>query len=326
MVAVNMLAEAIRSGRVSLGLAGGSESMSRPTLTLRHSAEKFFLKLARARTMPDKIKALASFKFSHLLPQAPSPKEPSTGLTMGEHCEIMAKEFGISRAAQDALALQSHQHAAAAQSKGYLAEEIASLPGIDKDNIIRGDTTIERLSKLPAVFDRSPAGTLSAGNSSALTDGASVVCLMAEDRAKIEGRAILGYIEETEFAAISPKDGLLMAPAVAVPNLMKRAGLRIADIDLFEIHEAFAAQVLCNMHAWERGWSKYPAAQAIGVIPPEKVNVNGGSLALGHPFAATGGRLILAALSELRRRGKSKAAISVCAAGAMGCAMLVSSR
>ncbi len=323
LVAATMGAEAIVSGRLKTVVVGGSESMSRPTLTLRRSGENLFLRLARARTLGQRFAILSGFRPGMLLPVPPSPKEPSTGLTMGEHCEITAKEFAIPRQAQDALALKSHKNAAIAQEGGVLAAEIEEFDGVDRDNLIRADTSLEKLSGLKPVFDRSAAGTLSAGNSSALTDGASALCLMADDEARKQGREILGYLEMSQYAAIDPKDGLLMAPGIALPKLISRAGLAVSDIDLFEIHEAFSAQVLANMSVWEKGWKKYPEIKAIGAIPDEKINVNGGSVAIGHPFAATGGRLILSLVNELKRRQKKVGVISVCAAGAMGCAMLI---
>lgn len=323
LVAVSIVAAAINEGRIKSGLAVGSESMSRPTLTLNARAENFFLELARAKGGSAKAKTLLGFRPAYALPEAPSPKEPSTGLTMGEHCELSAKEFKIDRAIQDELALRSHQKGAAAQEKGYLAEEILPVNGVAKDNLIRGDTSLEKLAKLKPVFDRSAAGTITAGNSSALTDGASAVSLMDGDYAAQHGYPILGYLEGVEFAAIKPSDGLLMAPVVALPKLFKRFGLNVGAIDLFEVHEAFAAQLAANLQLWESGWSKYEEAAPIGKIPLEKLNVNGGSVAIGHPFAATGGRLILSTLNELKRRGQKTGVISVCAAGAMACAALV---
>lgn len=323
LVAATFLAEAIVSGRVSSGVAGGSESMSQPALALNKHAELFFIQLSKARSVADRLKLLARFRLKYLFPQPPSPKEPSTGLTMGQHCEITTKEFGISRSAQDEWALRSHQRAAQAQQQGYLAEEIVPLGEVKADNLIRGDTSIEKLAKLPPVFDRSAQGTLTAGNSSALTDGASLVCLMAEEYARKQGREVLAFVADAEFAAIDPNDGLLMAPGLALPRLLTRNKLRIEDIDLFEVHEAFAAQVIANRSVWEKGWKRHPEVAAIGAIPDEKVNVNGGSLAIGHPFAATGARLMLSAANEMKRRGARRAVISVCAAGAMACAMLL---
>ncbi len=323
LVALNMIAEGIQSGRIRTGLGGGSESMSCPTLTLSRAAERFFISLFSARDMSGRLKALSSFRPGMLLPQPPSPREPSTGLTMGQHCELMAKEFQIAREWQDKIAFKSHQNAARAQQQGYLAQEIVTFDAVAQDNIIRADTSLERLAKLKPVFDRSEKGTLTAGNSSPLTDGASAVCFMAESEARKQGREILGFWSAVEYAAIAPNDGLLMAPGLALPRLLERRNLKVSDIDIFEIHEAFGAQVAANMLVWRDGWQKYPQLKAIGEIPEEKINVNGGSIAIGHPFAATGGRLVLSAVHELKRRSAKRALLSVCAAGAMGAVVLI---
>lgn len=323
LVAVNYAVESIQVGRITSALAGGAEAMSRPSLTFNKKAQEIFLSLSHTKTLGRKLSTIAKFRPRHFAPTVPSPKEPSTGLTMGEHCELMVKEFGISRSAQDRLAFLSHQNAAKAQKEGYLNSEIVALGAVDVDNIVRAATTEEKLAGLKPVFDRTSSGTLTAGNSSALTDGASIVVLMSESRARDLKIEPLGFIEATEFAAVRPEDGLLMGPALAVPKLISKLKINIADIDIFEIHEAFAGQVLCNLAAWENGWNKYPEMKAIGAIPQDRINLNGGSLALGHPFAATGGRLILSALNQLKRSGKQRALISVCAAGAMGGAMTI---
>lgn len=323
LVAVNMIGEGIQSGRLKVGLAGGSESMSQPALALSKKAEQFFMGLAKAKTIGEKLSALSAFKMKYLFPMPPSPKEPSTGLTMGQHCEITTKEFGIPRAAQDAVAFSSHQNAAKASKAGYTSQEIVPLGDVSLDNLVRADTSIEKLGKLSPVFDRSPQGTLTAGNSSSLTDGASAILLMSDEEAKRRGVKILGYIDGVEFSALHPSDGLLMAPGIALPRLFERAKLSIDSVDRFEIHEAFAAQVLANMEVWEKGWAKFPSIKPIGKVPAEKMNVNGGSIALGHPFAATGGRLILSLCNELERANLNTGVISVCAAGGMACAMLI---
>lgn len=324
LVAANVAAEGIRSGRIRAAIVGGSESMSTPTLTFPKRGEEFFIRLSRARSMGERLSLLTRFRPRFLAPQAPSPKEPSTGLTMGQHCELMAQEFGVSRAEQDAVALRSHQGAAAAREKGVLAKQILPLAGVTEDNLVRGDTSIEKLAKLPAVFDRGPQGTISAGNASALTDGASAVCLMSESFANEVKAPIIGFLDRIEFASLPPGDGLLMAPALALPKLMKQCGLQTSSVDLFEIHEAFAAQVICNMRAWEAGWTRYPEVSALGSIDRSKINVYGGSIALGHPFAATGGRLLLNACQALEDRGGRTAVLSVCAAGGGAAAAAVS--
>jgi acetyl-CoA acetyltransferase family protein len=242
---------------------------------------------------------------------------------MGQHCELMAQEFQIQRAAQDSLALRSHQGAALAKQQGILDQQIVPLGDVKDDNLVRGDTSLEKLSALPAVFDRGPKGTISAGNASALTDGASVVCLMEEQAARQHNLPVLGYIERVECASVPPGDGLLMGPALALPRLMQRCGWSVADVDIFEIHEAFSAQVLCNLKVWKDGWARYPNVQPIGEIPEGKINVFGGSIALGHPFAATGGRLLLNACQALRAKGGKRAVISVCAAGGGAAAVAV---
>jgi acetyl-CoA acetyltransferase family protein len=324
LLAASTVADAIVRGRIKCGLAGGAESMSRPTLTLPGEGEQFFYSLNRAKTLPSKLRAATTFRPRFVLPNAPSPKEPSTALTMGQHCEIMVQEFGIARAEQDQLALESHQRAEVGRSSGIFAKQITPFAGVEQDGLIRADTSLEKLAKLPSVFDRTARGTITAGNASALTDGASVVCLMAEEMAHSQGLAPVGYVDGIEFASLPPGDGLLMAPGIAVPRLLKRMGLTLGDIDLFEIHEAFSGQVLCNLKVWERGWSSYPGVEAIGTIPRNKMNVFGGSIALGHPFAATGGRLLLNACDALRARGGRRALLSICAAGGGAAAAVVS--
>jgi acetyl-CoA acetyltransferase family protein len=235
----------------------------------------------------------------------------------------MAQEFGISRRDQDAIALQSHLNAAQAWKDGVIEAQVLPVGDVRSDNLVRADTSLGKLSALPPVFDRGPKGSISAGNSSALTDGASAVCIMEDGCARANNLPIEGYIEAVEYAAVPPGDGLLMGPAIALPLLLKRCGWSLKDVDIFEIHEAFAAQVLCNLDAWKNGWSRYPMIQAVGEIPREKMNIFGGSIALGHPFAATGGRLLLNACQALRNRGGKRAVISVCAAGGGAAAVAI---
>jgi acetyl-CoA acetyltransferase family protein len=241
--------------------------------------------------------------------------EPSTGLSMGQHTEITRKEWGIARARQDEIALASHRNAVAARER--LAQEIVPLDGTAADTGPRTDTSLERLAALKPVFD--PEGTLTAGNSSPVTDGASAMLLMSERRARQEGRVPLAFIEAMEYAALDPREGLLMAPAIAVPRLLDRVGLRLRDIDLVEIHEAFAAQVLANAAAWERGW-KGPATDPVNW---DRVNVNGSSVAVGHPWSATGGRILTTLANEMARRNARYGLVSICAAGAMAGAFLL---
>jgi acetyl-CoA acetyltransferase family protein len=322
LAAATMITDAIRSGRINTGIAGGVESMSCPPLLFQPRARAIFLKLFRTKTLKEKFLLLSQLRPDYFLPKAPSPKEPSTGKTMGEHCERMAKEFQITRIEQDEWASRSHQ--AAHQNLANFVQDIVPVNGIAQDGIIRAGTNEAKLRLLPSVFDKSATGTLTAGNSSALTDGASLVHLMSEEEAKKTGHTPLAFITDIEFASINPEHGLLMAPALALPKLLKRNSLTLSEIDYFEIHEAFAAQVLCTLKVWEQGWSAYSECK-IGSIPPEKINVRGGSLALGHPFAATGGRVILTLARLLAEKPGSKGVISVCAAGGMGGCFLLSS-
>jgi acetyl-CoA acetyltransferase family protein len=242
-------------------------------------------------------------------------REPTTGLSMAEHMEITRKEWAIPRDQQDEIALNSHRHAIAASDK--LAAEIIALNGVARDTGPRPETSAERLAALKPAFEAD--GTLTAGNSSPVTDGAAAVLLMSEQRALSEGRQPLAFIEAMSYAAIDPREGLLMAPAITVPRVLERAGLRLADIDLLEIHEAFAAQVLANAAAWERGW-KGPAT---GPVDWSRVNVNGSSVAVGHPWSATGGRILTTLAYEMARRNARYGLISICAAGAMAGAFLL---
>lgn len=241
--------------------------------------------------------------------------EPSTGLTMGQHTEITRKEWNISRQRQDEVALSSHQHAIAARDR--IAPEIVPLEGVEADTGPRTDTSLERLAALKPAFDA--AGTITAGNASPVTDGASAVLLMSEKRARQEGRTPLAFIDAMEYAAIHPSEGLLMAPAIAVPRLLERTGLRLRDIDLLEIHEAFAAQVIANVAAWEQGWK----GAATDPVDWERVNVNGSSIAVGHPWSATGGRILTTLANEMARRNARYGLVSICAAGGMAGAFLL---
>jgi acetyl-CoA acetyltransferase family protein len=242
-------------------------------------------------------------------------REPTTGLLMGEHMEITRRQWDLPRRRQDEIALASHCRAIAARDK--LAAEILPLEGVEHDTGPRADTSLEALSALKPVFGED--GTLTAGNSSPVTDGASAVLLMSESRARAEGREPLAFIHAVEYGAIDPDEGLLMAPAVVVPRLLARCGVSLGQVDRIEIHEAFAAQVLANVTAWERGWKGNPT----GPVDWERVNVNGGSVALGHPWSATGGRIVTTLAHEMARAEVSLGLVSICAAGAMAGAMLL---
>ncbi|MCB0359817.1 MAG: acetyl-CoA C-acyltransferase [Bdellovibrionales bacterium] len=319
LVAVTDIAERIQLGLSHCGIAGGSESMSRPALLYSERGARAFLEFFRARSIGERARALSRLRPRDFLPAAPAVTEPSTGLTMGQHMEITAQELGISREAQGEVALASHRNAAVATDDGRLTAEIAPLDGIARDTLIRADTSIDKLKRLRPVFEKSDKGTLTAGNSSPLTDGASAVLLMSEQRANELGFEPLAFIRSYRYAAIDPRDGLLMAPAIAVPELLRAEGLTFDDFDLIEIHEAFGAQVVANIQAWEQGW-KLPA---VGSVDRSKVNVLGGSIAIGHPFAATGGRILTTLANEMKRRNARRGLISICAAGAMAGAMIL---
>ena len=242
-------------------------------------------------------------------------QEPTTGLSMGEHMEITRKEWNLPRQRQDEIALASHRNAIAARDR--LAGQIFPVEGVTYDSGPRTDTSLEALASLKPVYDED--GTITAGNASPLTDGASTVLLMSEERARAEGREPLAFIRAMEYGAIDPEEGLLMAPALVVPRMLERSGLRLEQIDLIEMHEAFAAQVLANVLAWEQGWKGDPT----GPVDWERVNVSGSSIAVGHPWAATGGRIVTTLANEMARRDAGLGLISICAAGAMAGAMLL---
>lgn len=317
--AITDIANLIELGEIGVGIAGGTESMSNPPILFTRKMAPFLMELQRAKTFSQKLKILLKLRPSYFKPHAPSIAEPSTGLTMGQHCEIMAKEWHVNRSEQDEIALKSHQNAAAATLDGRLTAEIAPLKNISYDTIVRKDTTLEQLQKLKPVFDRSADGTITAGNSSPLTDGASSVLLCDAETAHRLNLEPLAYIKAYYYAAINPAKGLLMAPAIAVPKLLAEAGLTLADMDLIEMHEAFAAQVLCNIRAWQQGWIE----PAIGQVDMAKLNVCGSSIAIGHPFAATGGRIVTTLAHEMQRRNAKYGLISICAAGAMAAAMIL---
>ncbi|MCH7954468.1 MAG: acetyl-CoA C-acyltransferase [Candidatus Marinimicrobia bacterium] len=317
--AISSVYDSIKAGRTEIGIAGGVESMSNPPVMFGKSASRVFLDMATSRSFGSRIAHALKIRPRFFKPNAPAIEEPSTGLSMGEHTELMAKEWKITREEQDNIAFMSHKNAHKATEDGRLKAEIFPIDGIDMDLLIRPDTTLEKLANLKPVFDKGPEGTLTAGNSSPLTDGASTVLLMSEERAKKEGFEPLAYIRGFEYSAIDPSEGLLMAPAVAVPRLLKRTGLSLEDMDIIEMHEAFGAQVACNMRAWENGWKEEP----IGKVDIEKLNPLGSSIAVGHPFAATGGRIVTTLSNEMKRRESNYGLVSICAAGAMAAAMIL---
>jgi acetyl-CoA acetyltransferase family protein len=329
LVAANSLAKDIRLGDVKIGIAGGAEAMSNPCLAYTPAARDFFVDLSTARSKGDLLKKATGFSPTFIFPEKPAIKSPTTNLSMGQHCEITARELGISREIQDEITFRSHIRAAEAARNGTLNEEITPYKGLDHDTMINPEMTMEYLSsRYPAFDKRSGHGTITGRNASRLTDGASAVCIMSEDEAIDRGQDIKAYLIGSEFVEIAPEDGLLQAPAVALPRLLEKYNLTVDDIDVFEVHEAFGAQVAANLEMWEKGWDKYDV-KGIGKIPEDKLNVNGGSLAIGHPLAATGGRLITTLANELHKRkqetGKPQiGVISACASEGKSCAMLLS--
>lgn len=317
--AITAAHDAIALGRAEVAIAGGVESMSHAPVLFSEAMADAFRGANEAAKLPEKLKQFLEVRPKDLLPTLPGVQEPSTGLTMGEHTEITVKEWGISRALQDEIAFRSHMNAARATREGRLRAQIHPLGGLEEDALIRPDTSMEKLAKLPAVFDRSGAGSITAGNASPLTDGAAAVLLMSEERAEREGREPLAFIRATLTVGIDPADGLLMGPGIAVPRLLRQEGLTFDDLDLVEMHEAFAGQVAANLAAWERGWKE----PAIGAPPFDKLNVNGSSISVGHPFAATGARIVTNLSNELRRRNARRGLVSICAAGAQAAAMIL---
>jgi acetyl-CoA acyltransferase len=330
--AIAEVASAILQGHAEVGIGGGAESLSDVPILHSRRMTKILMEASRARSLGERLAAFAKVRPRDLQPEVPAIAEPSTGLTMGQSAEKMAKENGISRETQDEIALLSHQRAAAATEAGRLAGEMSPVmvppkyePAVTEDNLIRKDTSLEALARLPPVFDRK-YGTVTAGNSSPLTDGAAAVLLMSEARARAEGFEPLAFIRSWAVSAVDPGGQLLMGPALAVPKALERAGVRLADIDLIEMHEAFAAQVASNIQALESTtWAhdKLGRSTPVGVVDRAKLNVNGGSIALGHPFGATGARLTTTLANEMKRRHAHLGLISVCAAGGLGFAMVL---
>jgi acetyl-CoA acyltransferase len=329
--AITDAADQIALGYLDVVIAGGAESLSNiPILHSRTMAEKL-VGVSRAKTAGKRIKVLASIRPRDLVPITPAIAEPSTGETMGESAEKMAKINHISREAQDEFALRSHQRAAAGIEDGRITSEIGPVypppefnPPIASDNGIRTDTSLEQLRALKPVFDRR-YGTVTAGNSSPLTDGASAVLLMSEERARALGYEPLAYIRSYAYAALDPGEQLLMGPVLAAPVALRRAGITLRDVDVIEMHEAFAAQVIANLRGFmSREWAERAGfSEPVGEVDAAKLNVLGGSIAIGHPFGATGGRILTTLCNELARRNGQFGLLTVCAAGGMGHAMVV---
>jgi acetyl-CoA acyltransferase len=330
--AITSAADTITRGYADIVVAGGVEVLSDVPMLLSRRLRDSLLGASKAKTLTDRVRSLAQIRPRDLAPVAPAIAEPSTGESMGESAERMAKENGISREEQDRWALRSHKLAHQGTVDGRLLEEMVPTfvpPGyadvVTRDNGIREDTSAEKLASLAPVFDKS-YGTVTAGNSSPLTDGASAVLLMSEEKAKALGYEPLGYIRSWAYSALSPAGQLLQGPAYAAPEALDRAGVTMKDIELWELHEAFAAQVLSNFQALdsdEFARRELGRDRKVGILDEDRINVMGGSIAIGHPFGATGGRLTTTLLREMRRRGLGLGLITVCAAGALGFAMVI---
>lgn len=320
------IANKIALGQIECGIAGGVDSTSNVPLEFNEHIRKIFLSVRRSKGGFEKLKQLLKIKFSDLTPVAPENLEPGTGLSMGGHTEYTAKHYGISREEQDAYALQSHIKMAAATDKGFFKDMLSPYLGLESDNNMRRDSTMEKLTRLRPAFDKEN-GTLTAGNSSPLTDGASCLLIASEEWAKQHNLPVLAYITHAEMGAIEyikDKHNLLLAPVYAAPRMLKKAGLTLQDFDFYEIHEAFAAQVLAILKIWESPeLSAQFGVDALGAIDKNKLNVNGSSLATGHPFAATGGRVLATMAKLLHEKGSGRGFISVCAAGGQGMTVIL---
>jgi len=320
------IANKIAMGQIDCGIAGGVDSTSNVPLYLNEHVRKLLLRVRRSKTTTDKLSNILKIKLKDFSPEAPANLEPGTGLSMGGHTEYTAKFYNISREEQDLFSLQSHQKMAAATDRGFFNDMVTPFLGLTQDNNMRRDTSLEKLAKLRPAFDKEH-GTLTAGNSSPLTDGASCLLLASEEWANAHGLPILAYITYAEMAAIEyieKKQNLLLAPVYAAPRMLQKAGLTLQDFDFYEIHEAFAAQVLALLKIWEsEELSAAFGVPALGSIDLSKLNVNGSSLATGHPFAATGGRVIATLAKLLSEKGSGRGLISVCAARGQGMTMIL---
>ncbi|SRR5579859_1036006 len=319
-----LLGNKIALGQIDCGIAAGADTVSDPPVVYPRSFQQLLLRSYRGKSAAARIRPWLGLRPKNLWPVLPGVTEPRTGLSMGESTELMVKTWGITRSEQDQLALESHQKAAAAYAQGFYQDLVVPYLGLSQDNNIRRDTTLEQLAKLRPVFDTSGAGTLTAGNSTPMTDGASAVLLGTEAWARERNLPVLAFLSYGKVAAVDyleNKEGLLMAPAYAVPRMLSDAKLALSDFDFYEIHEAFAGQVLCTLKAWTdpaycRDRLKLPGA--LGAIDRTKLNVKGGSVAIGHPFAATGARIVATLAKILEENQGRRGLISVCTAGGMG--------
>lgn len=327
--AINLVANKIALGQIDAAIAGGVDTTSDAPIGVSEGLRKIFLQVNKARSFGERVKPFMQLRPKDIGIQIPVNSEPRTGMSMGDHTEVTAKTWQIPRDQQDELAYLIHKNLAAAYERDFFSDLVSAYKGVERDNILRPDTTIEKLSTLKPAFDKnSGQGTLTAGNSSTLTDGASAVLLASEEWAKERGLPIRAYLSFVETAAVdfvgkggAEKEGLLLAPAYAVPRMLARAGLTLQDFDFYEIHEAFAAQVLATLKVWEDEdfcRDRLGLDRPLGSIDRSKLNVNGSSLAAGHPFAATGGRIVATLAKMLEEKGSGRGLISICAAGGQG--------
>ena len=313
----------ISTGMIEAGIAGGTDTISNVPIVYPDAYRAILLESARGRTLGQKLKPWLALRPRHFKPEFPGVIEPRTQLSMGESMELTAQEWQLSREDQDAFALASHRKAAKAQEEGFYDDLIVEFQGLERDNNVRPDTNMEQLAKLKSVFDRSKKGTMTAGNSTPLTDGASAVLLASEDWARERGLPVLAYLTYSRVAAVDfvNREGLLMAPAYAVSEMLEDAALSLQDFDFFEIHEAFAAQTLATLKAWESEAfcaKRLGRSTPLGSVDRQKLNVKGGSVAIGHPFAATGTRILGSMAKLLHEKGSGRGLVSVCTAGGMG--------
>ena len=314
----------IALGRIDVGVAGGVDTTSDAPIAVGEGLRRALLAANRAKNVPERLRALAKIRPGDLAPETPQNSEPRTGLSMGEHAALTAVEWGITRQAQDALALRSHLNLATAYDRGFFDDLVTPYLGLERDQNLRADLTLAGLERLKPVFGKGETATMTAGNSTPLTDGASTVLLSSDEWAASRDLPVLAHLTEWETAAVDyvhGAEGLLMAPAYAVPRMLARAGLTFADFDYFEIHEAFASQVLATLAAWEDPIfcsERLGLDAPLGAVPVEKLNVHGSSLAAGHPFAATGGRIVATLAKTLAENGSGRGLVSVCAAGGQG--------
>ncbi|CAN1596471.1 acetyl-CoA C-acetyltransferase [Pseudomonas mediterranea] len=326
---VLLVANKIALGQIDSAIAGGVDTTSDAPIAVNEGLRRLLLQANRAKTTAEKIKVFLQLRPQHLVPELPRINEARTGLNMGQHCELMAQTWQIPREEQDQLALESHQKMAASYAEGWQNDLMTPFLGLTRDNNLRPDLTLEKLASLKPAFEKSAKGTMTAGNSTPLTDGASLVLLGSEEWAKARGLPILAYLRDGQTAAVdfvNGAEGLLMAPVYAVPRLLARNGLTLQDFDYYEIHEAFAAQVLCTLKAWEDAdycKTRLGLDAPLGAIDRSRLNVKGSSLAAGHPFAATGGRIVANLAKLLDAAGRGRGLISICAAAGQGVTAII---